>query len=328
MLKYLLRRLAYLIVLTVVATSFTYLLAAATLHPKSYYDGRNPRPSPEVITQSLNEVNANPDKPILARYGTWVSGVVRGDLGLTFPQKHPVTEEIGRRMWVSLRLLLLGAIIGSLVGVAAGAYGAVRQYRLPDHAMTVSSFVILSIPTVVLAVFLKEIGIGINNAIGSQFFLTLGEIDPLVDSSSWAGISDRLRHLILPSLVLILGAYAFYGRYQRSAMLDVLGSDFLRTAQSKGLRRTKALIKHALRTALIPMGTFFAYEFALLFVGATFTEKIFGWHGMGEFLVQTIQGNDVNGTAGVALFVAVLVLLAGFLSDLVTAALDPRIRRG
>jgi len=335
MAKYLLRRLLYLLILTVVATSFTYFLAASTLHPKSYYDGRNPRPPAEVITQSLDQVNANPDKPVLQRFGHWANGVVSClpfgdpcDLGLTFPQKKPVTDEIGRRMWVSLRLLLLGAIIGSLAGVAAGAYGAVRQYRLPDHAMTVSSFVILSIPTVVLAVFLKEIGIGINNALGSQFFLTIGEITPGLDTWSAAGLSDRARHLILPSLVLILGSYAFYGRYQRSAMLDVHGSDFLRTAQAKGLRRTKALIKHALRTALIPMGTFFAYEFALLFVGATFTEKIFGWHGMGEFLVQTIQGNDVNGTAGVALFVAVLVLLAGFLSDLVTAALDPRIRRG
>jgi ABC-type dipeptide/oligopeptide/nickel transport system permease component len=148
-----------------------------------------------------------------------------------------------------------------------------------------------------------------------------------IAEAAGGGVTAQYRWGALVCL-LILGAYAFYGRYQRSAMLDVLGSDFLRTAQAKGLRRTKALIKHALRTALIPMGTFFAYEFALLFVGATFTEKIFGWHGMGEFLVQTIQSNDVNGTAGVALFVAVLVLIAGFMSDLVTAALDPRIRRG
>jgi peptide/nickel transport system permease protein len=332
--KFLLKRLVYLVVLVFVATTFTYFLAAATLNPKAYYDGRNPRPSEETIVASLEKVNANPDTPIFVRYGKWLGGVggcvVPGqecDLGLTFPHQRPVVDEIERRAWVSLRLLLLGAILGSLIGVAAGAYGAVKQYRAPDHAMTVSSFVILSIPVVVLAVFLKAIGIGINGVIGSQFFLTVGEITPGLDTWSWAGISDRLRHLILPSLVLILGAYAFYGRYQRSSMLDVLGSDFLRTAQAKGLRRTKALIKHALRTALIPMGTFFAYQFALLFVGATFTETIFGWHGMGQFLVETIRSNDVNGTAAVALFVAILVLIAGFLSDVVTAALDPRIRR-
>jgi len=94
----------------------------------------------------------------------------------------------------------------------------------------------------------------------------------------------------------------------------------------KGLRRWRALVTHGLRTALIPMATFFAYQFALLFVGATFTEKIFGWHGMGEFFVDSIVKNDVNSVAGVTLFVAILVLVAGFLSDLVYAALDPRVR--
>ena len=110
-------------------------------------------------------------------------------------------------------------------------------------------------------------------------------------------------------------------------MLDVLGSDFVRTAQAKGLRRHKALIKHALRTALIPMGTFFAYEFALIFIGSIFAEKIFTWHGMGEWFVQSIQKNDVNATAAIGMFVAALVLIAGFLSDVVTVMLDPRIRR-
>jgi glutathione transport system permease protein len=130
----------------------------------------------------------------------------------------------------------------------------------------------------------------------------------------------------LPSLFLITTAVAFYGRYQRNAMLDVLGSDFLRTARAKGLRRSRALVKHGLRTALIPMVTFFAYEFALLFVGATFTERIFGWHGMGEYFVDSIIKNDVNSVAAVTLFVAVLVLIAGFLADFAYALLDPRVR--
>ncbi len=137
---------------------------------------------------------------------------------------------------------------------------------------------------------------------------------------------NRLAHLVLPSLVLIVIAVAFYGRYQRNAMLDVLGSDFLRTARAKGLGRSRALITHGLRTALIPMATFFAYEFAMLFVGATFTERLFGWHGMGEYFVQSVTKNDINSVAGVTLFVGVLVLVAGFLSDLAYAALDPRVR--
>ncbi|MDT4989778.1 MAG: glutathione transport system permease protein, partial [Micromonosporaceae bacterium] len=130
----------------------------------------------------------------------------------------------------------------------------------------------------------------------------------------------------LPSLVLIVLAVAFYGRYQRNAMLDVLGSDFLRTARAKGLRRRRALIRHGLRVALIPMATFFSYQFVLMFVGAIFTEKIFGWHGMGEWFIDSITKNDINSVSAVVLFSAVLVLLAGMLADLAYAALDPRVR--
>jgi peptide/nickel transport system permease protein len=326
MTKFLLRRLVYLVALVIVASSFTYLLAAVALNPRSNYEGRNPPPPAAVVTAALNDINANPDTPLLKRYATWANGVIHGDLGKTI-HGGSVNEEISRRLWVSLRLLLIGSILGSLAGVAAGAYGAVKQYGISDHAMTVASFVILSAPTVVIAIFVKDLGIDFNRAVGHIVVYTTGEYTPGIDHGSFAGIMDRLQHLILPSIVLTLLGFAFYGRYQRSAMLDVLGSDFLRTAQAKGLRRTRALIKHALRTALIPMGTFFAYQFALLFTGAVFTETIFSWNGMGKWLVETIRSNDVNGTAAIALVVAVFVMIAGFLSDVVTAALDPRVRR-
>jgi peptide/nickel transport system permease protein len=185
-------------------------------------------------------------------------------------------------------------------------------------------------PVVVLAVLLKNAGIGLNNALGftgeTKLLYTVGEITPGLDPWSWSGLANRAAHLALPSLALTIMAVAFYSRYQRNAMLDVLSSDFLRTAQAKGLRRWRALVTHGLRTALIPMATFFAYQFALLFVGATFTERVFGWHGMGEYFVDAVTRNDINSVAGVTLFVAVLVLIAGFLSDLAYAALDPRVR--
>jgi peptide/nickel transport system permease protein len=180
----------------------------------------------------------------------------------------------------------------------------------------------------VLAVFLANAGSSFNYAIGRHLFYNTGEYTPGFDTWTSAAIINRLQHLVLPSLVLILQGFAFYSRYQRNSMLDAVGSDFVRTAQAKGLRRSQALIRHALRTALIPMGTFFAYEFTLIFIGSIFVEKIFSWHGMGEWFVQSIQKNDVNATAAIGMFVAVLVLLAGFLSDVVTVILDPRIRRG
>jgi peptide/nickel transport system permease protein len=329
MTRFLLRRLVYLAALVLVASSAAYFLAATQLNPRARYEGRNPPPPDAAVDAALDAVNMNDKVPVLLRFGRWAEQVARGDLGRTI-ENNSVNEELGRRMWVSLRLVLIGAVLGSFLGVAAGAYGAVKQYHGFDYALAIFSFVTLSIPVVVMAVLFKNAGIGLNNVLGFtgdvKLLYTTGEITPGIDPWSLAGSVNRIAHLVLPSLVLTAGAVAFYGRYQRNAMLDVLGSDFLRTAQAKGLRRSRALITHGLRTALIPMATFFAYEFALLFVGATFTEKIFGWHGMGEYFVDAVTKNDVNSVAGVTLFVSVLVLFAGFLSDVAYAALDPRVR--
>jgi peptide/nickel transport system permease protein len=329
MAAFLLRRFTYLVLLVALATIVAYVLAATQLHPRSRYEGRNPPPPEAAVDAELDALNMNDKVPVLVRFDRWGEGLVHGDLGRTI-DNTPVNDEISRRVWVSLRLMILGSLVGTLLGVAAGAYGAVKQYQIADHLLSTFSFVALSIPAVVLAVLLKNGGIGVNNILGftgdTKLLYTTGEITPGLDPLSWAGLANRTAHLILPSLVLIILAMAFYGRYQRNAMLDVLGSDFLRTAQAKGLRRTRALVKHGLRTALIPMATFFAYEFALLFVGATFTERIFGWHGMGEYFVDAVTKNDVNSVAGVTLFVALLVLAAGFLSDVAYAALDPRVR--
>jgi peptide/nickel transport system permease protein len=329
MAAFLLRRFVYTVLLVIIATSVAYVLAATQLNPRSRYEGRNPPPPPEVIDAVLEELNMNDRTPLADRYTRWAGGVLRGDLGRTVDNTS-VDEEIGRRMWVSLRLVLLGVFVGTTLGVAAGAFSAVKQNRPVDHFVTVFSFIVLSTPVVVLAVLYKNAGIAINDGLGftgdTKLLYTTGEITPGLEFWSREGLIDRAAHLVLPSLVLITTAVAFYGRYQRNAMLDVLGSDFLRTARAKGLRRSRALITHGLRTALIPMATFFAYQFALLFVGATFTERIFGWHGMGEYFVDSIIKNDVNSVAAVTLFVAVLVLIAGFLADLAYALLDPRVR--
>jgi peptide/nickel transport system permease protein len=127
-------------------------------------------------------------------------------------------------------------------------------------------------------------------------------------------------------MTLALFAIAGYSRYQRNAMLDVLGQDFIRTARAKGLTRRQALLRHGLRTALIPMATLFAYSVGGLVTGAVFVEKIFGWHGMGEWAVQGIANQDTNIVAAITLFTGATVLLAGLLSDVIYAALDPRVR--
>lgn len=325
MVKFLLRRLANSIVLVGLAASLAYLLAAASLQPRANFAGRNPAPPEAVVDRNLDKLNLNDKTPVIERYGRWVSGVVRGDFGRTW-HGTSVNEEMGRRIGVSLRLLLIATIVGGVLGVLVGAWGAIRQYRPSDHAITLLSFVILSTPVFVLAVVLEILAVGFNDAVGVRVFEYTGEFTPGVPGGFWAQLLDRLQHLVLPSLTLVLGQIAVFSRYQRNAMLDVLGQDFVRTARAKGLRRRTALLKHALRTALIPAATFFAYNFGLLLVGATFIEKIFGWHGMGEWFIDSVTRNDVNAVAAVSCFAAFLVLVAGLLSDIAYAVLDPRIR--
>jgi glutathione transport system permease protein len=131
---------------------------------------------------------------------------------------------------------------------------------------------------------------------------------------------------VLPTLVLTLINAAVFSRIQRNLMLDALGSDFVRTARAKGLRQSTAVMKHALRTSLIPTGTYFAFTVATLFTGATFMEIIFSFHGMGEYAVSTITGQDVHGAVAVSAFAGVCVLAGAVLADVMVAILDPRVR--
>ncbi|WP_232660320.1 ABC transporter permease [Pseudonocardia sp. TRM90224] len=323
MARFLVRRLLNYVALCLIATFLAFGLASLTFNPLAAYAERTPPPPPAAIAAKRAELRL--DDPIPARFVGWIGDVALGDFGTT-TTGTPIGEQLFSRIGVSLRLFALGTVIGVVVGVLVGVTGAVRQYRFTDYASTVFSFVILSIPVFVLAQLLKFGGLQLNAAAGTTILYFQGEVTPSFRGSAGAELLDRLQHLVLPTLAIALQQIAYYSRYQRSAMLDVLGSDFLRTAQAKGLTRPRALFKHGLRTALIPMATLFAFGFGLLLTGGVFTERIFGWFGMGDWLVYGIQRQDTTIVATVTLFVAVLVLLSGWLSDVLYAALDPRIR--
>ncbi len=167
MAKFLLRRLANSVVLVVIATSMAYALAATALNPRANYEGRNPPPPPAVVDKRLTELNLNDKTPLWERYKTWAKGVIHLDFGKTWDGLS-VNEEMKRRIGVSLRLLLIATILGGILGVLAGAWGAIRQYHASDHAITVASFVILSVPVFVLAVGLEILAVKINNAAGRR----------------------------------------------------------------------------------------------------------------------------------------------------------------
>ena len=325
MLNYIVKRFLNFLLLVVLASTLGYFLAAIALNPRSNYEGRNPPLLESTIEKKLSDLNMNDKTPVVTRYFTWVGGVVQGDLGTTLNEKS-VNSEIGRRIWVSLRLLLLGSIIGSVLGVIAGVVSAVRQYKPFDRYFSIASYIFLSAPVFLIALLLKFGAINLNDRLGYTLIYTVGEYSPEFQGAGFSSLINRIQHLVLPTLSIALGGIAFYSRYQRNAMLDVLSSDHLRTARAKGLTKRQALFRHGLRVAILPLTTFFAYSFGLLITGAAFTETIFGWNGMGQWFVTSVQANDINSTAAVILFSSVLVLLSGFLADVITAALDPRVR--
>lgn len=320
---FLARRLVNYVLLCLVATFVAFSLASLTFSPLGQLEARSPPPPPAVIEAQRELLRL--DDPIPVRFAGWMGGVLRGDFGMTITGA-PITEELGSRIGVSLRLFALGTAVGVVVGVLVGVVSAIRQYRSADYVATLLSFLLLSTPVFLIAMLLKFAGLRLNEAAGMTVLYFTGEFTPGFEGSWGAELVNRLRHLILPTLAIALQQIAYYSRYQRSAMLDVLGSDFLRTAQAKGLTRRAALLRHGLRTALIPMATLFAFGFGLLVAGGVFTERIFGWYGMGDWFVYGIQQNDTNIVATVTLFVGVLVLISGWLSDVLYAALDPRIR--
>ncbi len=326
MLRFLVRRAAGYGALAAVATALGYVLASLTLHPAARYAGRNPPVPSSVVHAELAALGVDPQVPVLVRLWHWCVGLVaHGSLGLSV-RGQPVAAEIAARAGTSLRLLLIGSVLGALLGVAVGTWGAARQHRLPDRATTVGSFVLLATPTFVLAVVLMSVAVRLDAVVGRTLVPFTGEYTPGLAGGWPTQLADRAAHLTLPTLCLALGTAATWSRYQRAAMLDVLAADYVRTARSLGHTRRSALWRHGVRVALIPMSTFFAYSFGLMLTGAAVTELAFSWHGMGEYLVQSVADDDVNAAAGTVLFTAVLVLLAGVLADVLHAALDPRVR--
>ena len=323
---FVLQRLAGRGVLVLLAGSLAYLLAAAALDPRAAFEGRVPRPPDAVIDARLNALNLNDRTPLGERYRVWAWGVLHGDFGRT-QEGEPVNAELWRRLGVSLRLLVPVGVLGGVLGILLGTYAAARRGRLADRFITNGSYQLLAVPVFVLAVLLQAIAVMVNGALGVRVFVWVGESTP-GETGALGGVLDQVRHLLLPAVVIALAQVALYSRYQRALVLDVLHADFVRTARAKGLRRRSALLRHGLRTALVPMTTYFAYASGFLILGGVFVEKAFARHGMGEWLVDSIARGDVNAVAAIDCVAACAVVLAGLLSDVLNGLLDPRVRFG
>lgn len=323
---YLARRIINYVIMLFIATSVGYLLASTFMDPTLLWDFNNVKLNRESIIRSLEERNISPTQPVLERYVRWIQNVFfHWDWGQT-PFGVRVNDEVGLRAWISVRFVFLGALVGMTGGVALGAWNATRQYKLSDRVSTLLSLIIISTPVMVIIVFAKMGAQAINDVTGMDLIDFVGANSLVIPDYPGAQFIDSVKHIILPTLTLSLGGIASYSRYQRNMMLDTLGADYVRTARAKGLRKRRAIFKHALRTSLVPMATFFAFAVAGLFLGAAITEQLYTWNGLGIYSVRAIQGQDINASTAVVAFAGTCTLSGALLSDILTVIVDPRVR--
>jgi|SRR5882757_1206810 len=325
MLPFIVRRLLISVVVLFVSTYGVFILASYSGNPLATLSTRQPPPPPSTINALKDQLHLN--TPVPLRYFYWLGGVLHGDLGKSI-NNIPVKSQIFARLGTTTELVFVAMIVALILAVIAGVVSAVKQYSVIDYGTTFIGFILISIPTFWMAGLLKDVAIRINQDVGSQIFSFSGQSTPDYSGGFFGNLSDRASHLILPTITLALISYASWSRYQRASMLDVLNSDYLRLARAKGVRWRRVLVRHGLRTALIPLTTVVAIGFGAIIGGAVVTETVFDWHGMGEYLVQAVNAHDTNQLLAWLLFSALAVVLFNLIADVLYAVLDPRIRLG
>lgn len=247
------------------------------------------------------------DEPLLVQYGSFISGLLQGDLGISARTSRPVALEIIARLPATLTLAVVATIIGSVVGVSAGVVAAVRRNSVVDHVISSVAMMGVSMPVYWLGLLLILL-----------FAVTLGWLP--------AAGSESPLSIVLPGATLGAFSTALVSRMTRASMLEVLGQDYIRTAQAKGAPPTTVIVKHGLRNAFIPILTVISVQFGALLGGAVLTETVFGWPGIGRLLVDSIAARDFAVVQGLVLVYALLFVLLNVFVDVLYVVVDPRIR--
>jgi len=256
-------------------------------------------------------------------YGTR-KGILRGDFGFSFRTREPALKAIGQRLLNTIYLMAVTMLVAIVIAIPIGIISALRQYSAYDIAATTFSFAGQAIPEFWLGLILILIFyVWLKNPFTGEPLLPAGGMYTL-----GAGFSlvDRIKHLILPVATGALGWIAWYSRFLRSSMLDVIHQDYLRTARAKGLNERTVIYRHALRNALIPLVTLLALDLPYLIGGAVFVETIFSWPGMGRLYYQSALQRDYPVLLAILMIGAAAIILSNLLADLLYVYMDPRIR--
>lgn len=319
MTNFILRRLLQTLVVIVLLSYFCfYLMTLMPGDPVELMIQSNPKITSEDVAR-LREMYGL-DQPAYQRYWNWVSTILQGDLGYSRTYRVPVSEIMGPRLWNTFVLSMSALILALIVAVPLGVLCALKPNSKFDYAANLFAFTGVSAPSfwlgmmliLVFSVQLRWFPSGQTFTIGQEF-------------GFWGTIMDRAKYLVLPVVTLAYLQIGVFLRFTRSSMLEALRNDYIRTAKAKGLSRRQVILNHAFRNALLPLITILALSISSVFSGATITETVFAYQGVGRLVYDSIIGNDFN-VAMVSFMISVsMVLVFNLIADILYGFADPRI---
>ncbi len=313
--KYFIKRLLIAIPTFIGITILAYLISS--LAPGSPLDAllADPRISAAEIERRRQELGL--DQNVLVQYWNWLKSLLHGDLGYSFSaSRQSVNQMISERLSATLLLSGSALLFSIFISIPLGIFAATKPNSIRDYLTSGLSFVAVGTPN-----FFAGLALIYIFAVKFKWLPTGGMYDSVGDKTTWA----LLRHMLLPMFVLSIQQIGAWIRYTRASMIEVLRQDYIRTAKAKGVKRGRLIRLHAFKNSLLPVVTVIGMSFPMLVGGAVVTEQVFSWPGIGSLLVQAILGRDYPVIMGVTVLVAVAVLLANLLTDLVYGLLDPRI---
>src|SRR5579864_9670035 len=320
MLTYIARRILYSIPVLFLSTFLSFIFVSYAGNPIGALRA-NPRVSQHTLL--LIAQHNHLDKPVVLRYFYWLDNVFTHKLGNSLLTFQPIWPDVTRTLGHTAQVIIISESLAILLGVAVGIFSAIRQYSLFDYTFTSLSFLGFAMPTFWLGLLLQIVFVDIYLHWHVRIFYTSGLNQPGVNST-WS--LDRLQHIALPVVTLCVVSFALYSRYMCASMLDVINSDYVRTARAKGVSERKVIMKHVFRNALIPITTVAAINFGALLGGAIITETIFTLDGIGYFFFLSLQQLDLYAVMDYLLITAIAIVVFNLIADILYGFLDPRIR--
>lgn len=319
---YALRRILQTIPILFIISILLFLMVRAAPGGPLTAARRNPNITREQLEILEEKLGLNDPLPV--QYGRWLNGMFKGDLGESIKFRRPVSEMIGERIPNTLMLVGASFLLTLILAVPIGVLSARKPYSPFDYAMTTVTFIGQSIPVYWLGLGLIVVFyVTLKNPVTGDPLFPVGGMNT---HGKEGDLLDTIWHLILPVTALSLGWIAWYSRFLRSSMLDILHEDYIRTAHAKGLRARVVHYKHALRNAVLPLITLIALDLPSLFAGALFVETIFSWPGMGRLFWDAAKGRDYPVLLSVVMITAVLIIVCNILADLAYGWLNPQVK--